>query len=105
VSTSVFYALVGVAVFCLALYGILMHPHLLRKIIMLNVLGSGVFLVLLSLAYRGPDAPPDPVPHAMVLTGVVVSVSATALALALLRRLLATGAKPTLSGEEEDGDA
>ena len=30
---------------------------------------------------------PDPVPHAMVLTGIVVAVSATALALALACRI------------------
>jgi len=30
---------------------------------------------------------PDPVPHALVLTGIVVAFSATALALALGRRL------------------
>ena len=30
---------------------------------------------------------PDPVPHAMVLTGIVVAVSATAFALVLARRI------------------
>jgi multicomponent Na+:H+ antiporter subunit C len=34
------------------------------------------------------DGIADPVPQAMVLTGIVVSVAATALALALARRLL-----------------
>jgi len=46
-----------------------------------------VFHVLVAVAYRGIDRAPDPIPHALVLTGIVVAVSATALALALARRL------------------
>ena len=45
----------------------------------------GVFMMLVALASRttGIATRPDPVPHAMVLTGIVVAVSATALGLAL----------------------
>jgi len=50
-------------------------------------MGAGVFMLLIAVAYRGPGLPPDPLPHALVLTGIVVAVSATALALALARRL------------------
>ena len=64
-----------------------MHKPLLRKLIALNVMGAGVFHVLVAVAYRGLDAGPDPVPQALVLTGIVVAVSATALALALSQRL------------------
>jgi multicomponent Na+:H+ antiporter subunit C len=53
----------------------------------LNVSGAGVFLVFVSLAYQGDSLPVDPIPHALVLTGLVVAISATALALALNRRL------------------
>jgi multicomponent Na+:H+ antiporter subunit C len=42
---------------------------------------------LVAVAYRGLDQAPDPVPQALVLTGIVVAVSATALALALWSRL------------------
>lgn len=81
-----FYALTGVGLFTLGLYALIAYAHLLRKILAINVMGSGVFLVLVSLAAR-TEAVPDPVPHAMVITGIVVAVSATALALALLLRL------------------
>ena len=57
-----------------------------RRIVAINVMATGVFLVIVASARRGAG-PPDPVPHALVLTGVVVSVSATGLALALARRL------------------
>jgi multicomponent Na+:H+ antiporter subunit C len=66
--------------------------HLLWRIIALNVLGSGVFLLLLSLP-GAPSGVADPVPQAMVLTGIVVTVAATALALALAVRLAAAGAQ------------
>jgi len=56
-------------------------------VLALNVMGAGVFLVLIAVAYRGAGTPADPVPHALVLTGIVVAVSATALALALGKRL------------------
>jgi multicomponent Na+:H+ antiporter subunit C len=50
-------------------------------------MGAGVFHVLIAVAYRGIETIPDPVPHALVLTGIVVAVSATALALTLGLRL------------------
>ena len=49
--------------------------------------GAGVFQLLIAVAYRGLDQAPDPVPQALVLTGIVVAVSATSLALALWQRL------------------
>lgn len=78
------YALAGVLLFATGLGGLFFCPDLLRKILAVNLSGSGVFLVLIALARRQPEAP-DPVPHALVLTGIVVAVSATAVALALYR--------------------
>ncbi len=86
-SQWVLYAISGVVVFATALHGIFTCEHVLRKIIAANVAGSGVFLVFVALARRTPSGLPDPVPHALVLTGIVVSVSATACALALARRI------------------
>lgn len=81
------YMLSSAAVVAVCLYGLMVRAHLVRKILALNILGSGVFLLLTGLARRGGGETPDPVPHAMVLTGIVVAVSATAFALALVRRL------------------
>lgn len=77
----------GILLFALGLWSLLVHQLLLRKLIALNIMGGGVFHILIAVAYRGDAAPPDPVPHALVLTGIVVAVSATALALALNGRL------------------
>jgi multicomponent Na+:H+ antiporter subunit C len=56
------YALVGVGLFSLGLYALIMHAHLLRKILAINIMGSGTFLVLVALGGRSPGASPDPVP-------------------------------------------
>jgi multicomponent Na+:H+ antiporter subunit C len=84
---ALWYALIGAGLVGIGLHSLILTPNLLRKIIALNIMGNGTFLVLVSISKRLPGMThPDPVPQAMVLTGVVVSVSATALALALLRR-------------------
>lgn len=85
-SQGMLYALIGLLLFFIGAAGIILLRHLLRKILAFNIMGSGMFLVLVGLAQR--DGQIDPVPQAMVLTGIVVSIAATALALALARRLL-----------------
>lgn len=96
------YALAGVALFVAGGGGILLHAHLLRRIVAFNVMGSGAFLVLVGLGQRA--GLPDPVPQAMALTGIVVSVAATALALGLARRLLNLTGATDLSGREGADD-
>lgn len=88
-TTHWLYVLTGCLIVALGLRTALLHSLLLHRLIGINVMGAGVFLVLIAVAYRGPGIAPDPVPHALVLTGIVVAVSATALALALARRLTA----------------
>ncbi|HEY0848048.1 MAG TPA: NADH-quinone oxidoreductase subunit K [Noviherbaspirillum sp.] len=85
-TTAFLYALAGAALFAAGVAGMILRRHLLHKVIAFNILGSGAFLVLVGFGQRGGET--DPVPQAMVLTGIVVSVAATALALALARRLL-----------------
>lgn len=91
------YAVAGVLLFCLGTYALLACPHLLRKILALNIMTSGSFLALVGLAQRAGAA--DPVPQALVLTGIVIAVSATALALVLARRLFEASGATTLDDE------
>ena len=98
-STGLLYALTGVLLFCLGLHGLVLHAHLLRKILAFNLMGSGCFLVLVGLAQRGGGV--DPVPHALVLTGIVVAVSATAFALMLLRQYYEESGRGTLPEEDD----
>jgi multicomponent Na+:H+ antiporter subunit C len=86
-TTPIIYALTGTFLFAVGLAGVCFCPHTLRKILAVNMAGSGVFLVLVALAGRQHSESPDPVPQALVLTGIVVAVSATAVALVLYRRL------------------
>ncbi len=89
-TSGLLFALVGIALFAFGAAGVVWISHLLRRILAFNLMGSGAFLVLVGLAQRNDV--PDPVPQAMVLTGIVVAVAATALALAMVRRLyLLTG--------------
>jgi len=97
------YALAGMAVFAIGFYALLAQTHLLRRILALNVMGSGVFLVYITIAARTPGPIPDPVPHAMVLTGIVVSVCATGLALVLADRVLETAGDGD-DGGDDDGE-
>lgn len=85
--SSGLYTLTGILLFATGLAGAFVLDHALRKILALNIMGSGILLLLVSLAYRGFDDAADPVPHALVLTGIVVAVAATAVGLALAARL------------------
>ena len=94
------------------LYGLIVNPQPLRKILSFNVIGSGVFLLFGAVARRGAAAGMggDPVPQALLITGIVVAFSATALAVALLLRLddetgsvtLSSGPVPGAAGAEAE---
>lgn len=101
-SAALFYALAGTGLFSIGLHALLVHRHLLRKILAINVMGSGVFLVLAAMATRNGIAIPDPVPHAMIITGIVVAVAATALALVLMLKLTTETGHAVLPDSKED---
>jgi len=99
VNSIFLYALLGAVLFTLGLHALIVHAHLLRKILAINVMGSGVFLVLVALGGRTPGVSPDPVPHAMVITGIVVAISATAIGLALMLQVQAKTGRTRLPEE------
>jgi multicomponent Na+:H+ antiporter subunit C len=85
VTSTALYALAGIAILGIGLAGLITRPHLLTKVLSFNLMATGASMLLVGLANHGNGA--DPVPQAMVLTGIVVSVSATAVALALIARI------------------
>jgi multicomponent Na+:H+ antiporter subunit C len=94
-SPTTVYGLWGAVAVGLGLYGMIVSPQPLRRILAFDLLGSGVFLLLGVVARRGAAAGlgGDPVGQALVITGVVVAFAATALTVALWLRLFeATGA-------------
>ena len=83
----------------LGLYGLIAQPDPLRKILAFNLLGGGVFLFFGVVARRSAAAGfgGDPVPKALVITGMVVAFAATALAVALVLRLFQATGSASLS--------
>ncbi len=107
--TNLLYSLGGVLLFTMGFFALIACSHPLRKILAVNVMSTGVFLILVASAYRPESAGNiDPLPHAMVLTGIVVSVSVTALALVLACRVQETSnlafLKQQRNGSEESGE-
>ena len=89
----------AVLLFSIGFATLLLHPNLIKKIIGLNLMDTAVFLFLAAMGYvnggKAPLVEPgaeaaayiNPVPGGLVLTGIVVAVSTTALFLALTHRL------------------
>ncbi len=106
-TTATVFGLCAAVLIGLGVYGLITHPQPLRKILAFNVIGSGVFLLFGVIAYRGGGAGmgADPVPQALLITGIVVAFSATALAVALLLRLHNETGSASLSVPDTDKPA
>ena len=100
-SDAILYGLCGAVLVGLGLFGLIVHPQPLRKILAFNLIGGGVFLLFGVVARRGAAAGfgGDPVPHALIITGIVVAFSATALAIALLLRLFRETGRANLGSD------
>lgn len=97
---ALLYALCGTALVALGLYTFATVAHLLRKLLAFNIMASGAFLVMVGLGQAQGQA--DPVPQALVLTGIVVAFGSTALALVLLRRWFQATGSATLDAHPDD---
>lgn len=80
------------AIFTVGIWGVIGCANLVRKVIALSFANSAVILFFVLQAAEAGSAPPiavgavapaDPVPHALMLTAIVVGVCIIALALAL----------------------
>ena len=91
---------VAMVLFVIGFANLLLQKNLLKKIIGFNIMDSGTYLCLADMGYiKGRVAPIvtdgiqeveryiNPIPSGLVLTGIVVSVSVTALMLSLTVRL------------------
>jgi multicomponent Na+:H+ antiporter subunit C len=101
--------IVTVILFCIGLYALIVKPNLIKKIIGMNVIETSVYLFFIASAdvrlgpaswqwagsteiahsaeaaraLAGQVAYVNPIPSALILTAIVVSVSLTAISLAL----------------------
>lgn len=89
-SSAAIYLAAGLAIFLLGAAGLFLHTQLIRRALALNFMGTGVFLFLVALGRRPSAALVDAIPHALVLTGLVIAVGTTALLLVLICRFLET---------------
>lgn len=86
----------------LGLYGILMKRNLVKQVIGLSIFQSAIILFFIVMAYKSGATVPDfdlrlgdqnadayinPLPHALMLTAIVVGVATVGVALALLIRV------------------
>jgi len=104
VSIETLYALAACALVGIGLYGMIVQPHPLRKLIAFNIMGTGVFVLFGALAKRGAAAglAADPVPQALLITAIVVAFAATAVTVALLLRLIDTTDSASLAEPPQD---
>lgn len=85
--------------FVIGLYTVLTHSNLLKKVIGINIMETSIFLFFVSVGYVTEGRAPiveagsshaiyvNPLPSALILTGIVVAVSITAYSLSLIIRL------------------
>ena len=92
---------VSVVLFAIGFTMLVFSKNMIKKILGLNIMDTGVYLFLASMGYieskLTPIVPPagavnpadysNPIPQGLVLTGIVVSVSVSAVMLALSVRL------------------
>lgn len=100
------YGICGAGLIGIGLYGAILGRSALRRLLAFNLIGSGVFLLYGAVARRAGVAggmASDPVPQALVITGLVVAFAATALAVALLLRLAAVEREEAGGGRHVDG--
>lgn len=116
-----YHYVIYITLMVIGLYAVLAKGNLVKKIIGLNLLQTAIFLFYISIGHVSDGTVPvlwddrpqgvpyeNPVPHVLMLTAIVVGVSVTAVALALVVRI--KGAYGTvdegeiLALDEEDGD-
>lgn len=84
----------AVVLFLVGLYAVAVTPNLIRKIMGINIMETAVFLFIVSIGYLDGGGAPvagaaaetgmvNPIPQALILTGIVVAVSVTAVGLAI----------------------
>ena len=100
-SAATLFGLCAALLVGIGLFGLVVNPHPLRKLLAFNVIGSGVFLLTGAIARRGATMGMggDPVPQALLITGIVVAFSATALAIGVLLRLFDESGSVSLAAD------
>ena len=93
---------ISILLFFIGLYGVINKNNLIKKVIGLTIMNGSTVLFFISIGYSGKGIAPifgenfsgqsmqvmvNPVPQALMLTAIVIGVSVTALALALIVKI------------------
>ena len=93
---------ISLLVFMIGLYGVASKNNLIKKIMGLTIMNGSIVLFFISIGYREAGLAPilekvtisgttttvvDPLPQALMLTAIVIGISVTALALALIVKI------------------
>ncbi|RLI72737.1 cation:proton antiporter [Candidatus Heimdallarchaeota archaeon] len=93
------YYFASIALILIGLYAILAKRSVLKMLVGLSIMETGVNLLLISVGYVSgrsapilsegitPDRAVDPIPQALVLTAIVIGVATTAMALSVVINL------------------
>jgi len=95
-----YYEATAMLLFGIGFSTLLLHRNIIKKVIGLNIMDSGVCLFLAAKGYiegrsvpivvngvQDVEAYINPIPTGLILTGIVISVSMTAFALSLIVKL------------------
>lgn len=96
---------ISLLLFMIGLYGVMSKNNLIKKIMGLTIMNGSIVLFFISIGYREDGLAPilekgttsgiptnilvDPLPQALMLTAIVIGISVTALALALVVKIYA----------------
>ncbi len=91
----------GVALFIIGLHTVVTHKNLIKRVMGINIMATGIFLFFIAIGNVTGGVPPiivdgetpifiNPMPSVLILTGIVVSVSITVYALSLVIRIYQT---------------
>ena len=90
---------IAILIMMIGFYGVIAKRNLVKKVIALGLFQTGIFLFYISMAvvedgvapvanFSDPNAKyANPVPHVLMLTAIVVSVSITAVALSVVVKI------------------
>jgi len=84
---------VGMLVFFIGLFGLMTKKSIIKTIVSITVMESGVYLFFIGTNFTEGSVPPigeqgsqvfaDPVPSALMITSIVIGVAVTAIALTM----------------------
>lgn len=84
---------IGIALFFIGMYGLIARRNIIKSVISMGIIQSGIILFFLTINYTKTSIPPigknidqitsDPVPQALMITAVIIGISITAVSLTM----------------------